>query len=106
MCSITYPSVPNWSIHSPFPAGRRAHTNGLNVIAFRAYSPGVNLRDSRRDRTSALDALSRDVRYGLRRMVRDRGFTTAAVLILGLAIGANTAIFSVVNALLFRHQPF
>jgi hypothetical protein len=47
--------------------------------------------------TAALDALARDTRYGLRRLVRDWGFTTAAVLILGLAIGANTAIFSLVE---------
>jgi predicted permease len=90
----------------PFPSARRAHTNGLNVTALRTYSPGVNLREKRGERTTALDALSRDLRYGLRRMLRDRGFTTAAVLILGLAIGANTAIFSVVNAILFRYQPF
>src|SRR5262245_26532334 len=50
--------------------------------------------------------LGRDARYGLRRMARDWGFTTAALLILGLAIGANTAIFSVLNALLFRKQAF
>jgi predicted permease len=56
--------------------------------------------------TGALDALMRDLRYAFRRMVRDRGFTTAAVLILALAIGANTAIFSVVNAVLFRQQSF
>ena len=54
--------------------------------------------------TAALDALARDTRYGLRRLVRDWGFTTGAVLILGLAIGANTAIFSLVNAILFREQ--
>src|SRR5215203_3156365 len=47
---------------------------------------------------------SRDARQGLRRLVRDWRFTTAAVLILGLAIGPNTAIFSVVNAVLFREQ--
>ena len=55
-------------------------------------------------RTIALDALVRDMRYGLRRLVRDWRFTTAAVLILGLAIGANTAIFSLVNATLFRDE--
>jgi predicted permease len=48
----------------------------------------------------------RDTRYGLRRLVRDWRFTTAAVLILGLAIGANSAIFSVVNAVLFRGHAF
>ena len=55
---------------------------------------------------AALDALARDTRYGLRRLVRDWRFTAAAVLILGLAIGANTAIFSLVNAVLFRQQTF
>ena len=52
----------------------------------------------------ALDALTRDMRHGLRRLVRDWRFTAAAVTILGLAIGANTAIFSLVNAVLFRDQ--
>ena len=56
--------------------------------------------------TAALDTLARDTRHGLRRLVRDWRFTTAAVLILGLAIGANTAIFSLVNAALFRSQAF
>src|SRR5262245_6921868 len=52
------------------------------------------------------DALGRDIRYGVRRLVRDWRFTAAAVLILGLAIGANTAIFSLVNAVLFRRPAF
>jgi predicted permease len=56
--------------------------------------------------TAALDALARDTRYGARRLMRDWRFTLAAVLILGLAIGANTAIFSVANAVLFRAQAF
>jgi len=55
---------------------------------------------------AALDTLARDTRHGFRRLVRDWRFTTAAVLILGLAIGANTAIFSLVNAALFRRQGF
>ncbi len=56
--------------------------------------------------TAVLDALARDTRYGLRRLRRNWRFTLAAVLILGLAIGATTAIFSVMNAVLFRPRPF
>jgi len=49
-----------------------------------------------------IDAQARDARYAVRRLIRDWRFTAAAVLILGLGIGANTAIFSLVNATLFR----
>jgi predicted permease len=56
--------------------------------------------------TAALDALGRDTRHGVRRLVRDWRFTAAAVLILGLGIGATTAIFTLVNAALFREQSF
>jgi predicted permease len=50
------------------------------------------------------DSLVRETRQGVRRLARDWHFTAAAVLILGLGIGANTAIFSLVNAALFRDQ--
>jgi len=72
--------------------------------ATRRFGGVEQVKDACRDArgTAALDALARDTRYGLRRLVRDWRFTAAAVLILGLAIGANTAIFSVVNAVLFR----
>src|SRR5271156_7010924 len=43
-----------------------------------------------------------DVRFGVRMLARDRGFTAVAVLTLTLAIGANTAIFSAVNPILFE----
>jgi hypothetical protein len=47
-----------------------------------------------------------DVRYGLRNMLRTPGFTAVTILTLALGIGANTAIFSVVNTVLFRALPF
>ena len=54
--------------------------------------------------TSAIDTLRRDTRDAVRRLARDWRFTAAAVLILGLGIGANTAIFSLINAALLRQQ--
>ena len=52
------------------------------------------------------DALAREIRYGVRRLLRDWRFTVAAVAILSLGIGANTAIFSLINASLLRAQSF
>ena len=74
--------------------------------ALRLFGGVEQIKEEARDArgTATWDTFVRDVRQGLRRLVRDWRFTTAAVLILGLAIGANTAIFSVVNAVLFRDQ--
>jgi putative ABC transport system permease protein len=54
----------------------------------------------------ALESFFQDIRYGLRGLLRNPGFAAVAIVTLALGVGANSAIFTVVNAILLRPLPY
>lgn len=94
-------------------AERDALGRGLSPVearaaALRAFGGIEQMKETHRDDRSArwLENLTRDLRYGVAGLRREPAFTLVAVSVLALGIGANTAMFSLVDGVLFKPLPF
>ena len=73
------------------------------------FGGGIDGREEKRRDAfgyQTLDSLLRDGKHGMRRLVKDWQFSASAIVILALGIGANTAVFSILNNTMFQPHPF
>jgi predicted permease len=83
------------------------HPSEARARAVRQLGNSTTLKEISREMFGfgSLEILERDVRYGLRTLRRNPGFTAAILITLAFGIGANTAIFSLINAVMLRTLP-